>query len=83
MGRIDFLTKTEIKRLKDDEEAVRVGLQANQISIANALKNGVGEEIIKDLTDAKKKEEKKDNKFRTWLKKWRKIWNINKLMSIY
>lgn len=83
MGRIDFLTKTEIKRLKDDEEAVRIGLQANQISIANALKNGVGEEIIKDLTDAKKKEEKKDNKFRTWLKKWRKIWNINKLMSIY
>lgn len=72
MGRIDFLTKTEIKRLKDDEEAVRVGLQASQISIANALKNGIGEEIIKDLTDAKKKEEKKDNKFKTWLKKWRK-----------
>ena len=53
MGGIDYLTKTEIKRLKDDEEAVRLGLQSSQISIANALKNGIGEAMVNELNEMK------------------------------
>lgn len=69
---IDFLTKTEIRRLKDDEEAVRVGLQASQISIANALKNGIGEAMINELDEMKNTPVKKENKFRKWINEWRK-----------
>lgn len=72
MGRIDYLTKTEIKRLKDDEEAVRLGLQSSQISIANALKNGIGEAMINELNEMKNTPVKKENKFRKWINKWRR-----------
>lgn len=72
MGRIDYLTKTEIKRLKDDEEAVRLGLQSSQISIANALKNGIGEAMINELNEMKNTPVEKENKFRKWINKWRR-----------
>ena len=72
MGGIDYLTKTEIKRLKDDEEAVRLGLQSNQISIANALKNGIGEAMVNELNEMKNAPAKNENKFRKWINKWRK-----------
>lgn len=72
MGGIDYLTKTEIKRLKDDEEAVRLGLQSSQISIANALKNGIGEAMVNELNEMKNTPTKKENKFRKWINKWRK-----------
>lgn len=72
MGGIDYLTKTEIKRLKDDEEAVRLGLQSSQISIANALKNGIGEAMVNELNEMKNSPVKKENKFRKWINKWRK-----------
>ena len=72
MGRIDYLTKTEIKRLKDDEEAVRLGLQSSQISIANALKNGIGEAMVNELNEMKNTPVKKENKFRKWINKWRR-----------
>lgn len=72
MGGIDYLTKTEIKRLKDDEEAVRLGLQSSQISIANALKNGIGEAMVNELNEMKNTPVKKENKFRKWINKWRK-----------
>ena len=72
MGGIDYLTKTEIKRLKDDEEAVRLGLQSSQISIANALKNGIGEAMVNELNEMKNTPAKKENKFRKWINKWRK-----------
>ena len=64
MGGIDYLTKTEIKRLKDDEEAVRLGLQSSQISIANALKNGIGEAMVNELNEMKNTPLKKENKIR-------------------
>lgn len=72
MGGIDYLTKTEIKRLKDDEEAVRLGLQSSQISIANALKNGIGEAMVNELNEMKNTPLKKENKIRKWINKWRK-----------
>jgi hypothetical protein len=72
MGGIDYLTKTEIKRLKDDEEAVRLGLQSSQISIANALKNGIGEAMVNELNEMKNAPAKKEKKFRKWINKWRK-----------
>lgn len=72
MGGIDYLTKVEIKRLKDDEEAVRLGLQSNQISIANALKNGIGEAMVSELNEMKNTPVKKENKFRKWINKWRR-----------
>jgi hypothetical protein len=72
MGRIDYLTKTEIQRLKDDEEAVRLGLQSSQISIANALKNGIGEAMVNELNEMKNTSVKKENKFRKWINKWRR-----------
>lgn len=72
MGGIDYLTKTEIKRLKDDEEAVRLGLQSSQISIANALKNGIGEAMVNELNEMKNTPVKKENKFRKWINKWRR-----------
>lgn len=72
MGGIDYLTKTEIKRLKDDEEAVRLGLQSSQISIANALKNGIGEAMVNELNEIKNSPLKEENKFRKWINKWRK-----------
>lgn len=72
MGGIDYLTKVEIKRLKDDEEAVRLGLQSSQISIANALKNGIGEAMVSELNEMKNTPVKKENKFRKWINKWRR-----------
>lgn len=72
MGGIDYLTKTEIKRLKDDEEAVRLGLQSSQISIANALKNGIGEAMVNELNEMKNTPVKKENKFKKWINKWRR-----------
>jgi hypothetical protein len=72
MGGIDYLTKTEIKRLKDDEEAVRLGLQSSQISIANALKNGIGEAMVNELNEMKNTPLKKENKIRKWINKWRR-----------
>ena len=72
MGGIDYLTKKEIKCLKDDEEAVRLGLQSSQISIANALKNGIGEAMVNELNEMKNTPVKKENNFRKWLNKWRK-----------
>ena len=72
MGGIDYLTKTEIKRLKDDEEAVRLGLQSSQISNANALKNGIGEAMVNELNEMKNTPLKKENKIRKWINKWRR-----------
>ena len=72
MGGIDYLTKTEIKRLKDDEEAVRLGLQSSQIRIANALKNGIGEAMVNELNEMKNTPLKKENKIRKWINKWRR-----------
>lgn len=72
MGRIDYLTKTEIQRLKDDEEAVRLGLQSSQISIANALKNGIGEAMVNELNEMKNTPVKKENKFKKWINKCRR-----------
>ena len=72
MGGIDYLTKTEIKRSKDDEEAVRLGLQSSQISIANALKNGIGEAMVNELNEMKNTPLKKENKIRKWINKWRR-----------
>lgn len=72
MGGIDYLTKTEIKRLKDDEEAVRLGLQSSQISIANALKNGIGEAMVNELNEMKNTPLNKENKIRKWINKWRR-----------
>lgn len=69
MGRIDYLTKVEIDRLKEDEELVKVSLQASQVSIANALKNGLGEAMVNELENPPKK---KGNKITQWLNKWRK-----------
>ena len=62
--RLWILTKKEIKCLKDDEEAVRLGLQSSQISIANALKNGIGEAMVNELNEMKNAPVKKENKFR-------------------
>ena len=75
MGGIDYLTKTEIKRLKDDEEAVRIGLQSSQISIANALKNGIGEAMVNELNNPKIITTEKENK-------WKKIKILKSLCSV-
>ena len=69
---LDYLTKQEIKRLESDEESVRLGLQANQITIANALKNGIGDEIISTLNGLKDTPLKRENKVKKWINKWRK-----------
>ena len=69
---LDYLTKQEIKRLESDEESVRLGLQANQITIANALKNGIGDEMISTLNGLKDAPIKRENKVKKWINKWRK-----------
>ena len=69
---LDYLTKQEIKRLESDEESVRLGLQANQITIANALKNGIGDEMISTLNGLKDAPLKRENKVKKWINKWRK-----------
>ena len=69
---LDYLTKQEIKRLESDEESVRLGLQANQITIANALKNGIGDEMISTLNGLKDTPLKRENKVKKWINKWRK-----------
>ncbi len=69
---LDYLTKQEIKRLESDEESARLGLQANQITIANALKNGIGDEMISTLNGLKDAPIKRENKVKKWINKWRK-----------
>lgn len=50
----DYLTTKEIDLLKGDIEANKASLLAQQISVANTLKNGLGEAMIKDLKKPQK-----------------------------
>ena len=65
MGGVDYLTNKEIDLLKGDIEMKEATLQAQQVSLANSLKNGIGDDIIKTL-ESLKSENKKKTLFR-WL----------------
>ena len=70
MGGVDYLTNKEISLLKGDIEAKEATLQAQQISLANSLKNGVGEDIINTLKRAESPQ--KENNRKRWFKWIRK-----------
>jgi hypothetical protein len=66
MGGVDYLTNKEIGLLKNDIEASEVALQAQQITLANSLKNGIGEDILNTLNGVTPVVAKKEKK--TWFK---------------
>ena len=67
MGGVDYLTNKEIGFLKGDIEMTEATLQAQQVSLANSLKNGIGEDIVNTL-NTPKVENKKKSWFK-WLKR--------------
>lgn len=70
MGRIDYLTNKEIGLYKGDLDAIKASLQAQQVILANSLKNGIGDDIINTLNEqsCSQKEVKKKSWFNWWKK---------------
>lgn len=72
MGRgVDYLTSKEIELYKGDIEATEATLQAQQVIIANSLKNGIGDDIINSLNDFKTNKNTSTKK-KTWFSWWRR-----------
>jgi hypothetical protein len=68
MGRIDYLTNKEIDLFKQDSESIKLSLEAQQVSIANSIQNGIGADIIETLkNDSSKSKEKKKKSWFRWL----------------
>lgn len=71
MGRgIDYLTNKEIGLYKGDLDAIKASLQAQQVILANSLKNGVGEDILNTLNEENKI--KREIKKKSWFNWWKK-----------
>lgn len=70
MGGIDYLTNKEIGLYKGDLDAIKASLQAQQVILANSLKNGIGDDIINTLNEQNccQKEVKKKSWFNWWKK---------------
>jgi hypothetical protein len=70
MGGIDYLTNKEIGLYKGDLDAIKASLQAQQVILANSLKNGIGDDIINTLNEQSccQKEVKKKSWFNWWKK---------------